>query len=138
MGNKERKLVLIGTFVKKEKILSFLERLKNDFSLSMSDVCVNEIEGNESEYIVTFRAFDKGPYLSRIEGSSVMHVKNKSIFSINALNMLIEREMGDDKVPNRDYKLDWSKYRSKLIMAKGGELYVKSLKKIEDKTILLA
>ena len=61
-----------------------------------------------------------------------MHVKNGSLFSINALNKLIDREKDDDEKPNNEFVLDWSKYRDKLIIQVNGELRISNLKKIQD------
>ena len=63
-----------------------------------------------------------------------MHVKNGCLFSINALNKLIDQEKGDD-VPNNEYLIDWDKYKDKLIVLTNGELSVSNLNKIEDKSV---
>ena len=63
-----------------------------------------------------------------------MHVKNGCLFSINALNKLIEKEKEDDK-PNNEYLIDWDTYKDKLIILTNGELSVSNLTKIEDKSV---
>ena len=63
-----------------------------------------------------------------------MHVKNGCLFSINALNRLIEKEKGEE-VPNNEYLVDWEKYKDKLIILTGGELSISKLSKIEDKSV---
>lgn len=132
MNNKKQ--VLIGTFVKKNRILTFLEFLSGKFKLKTENVFVYEISDNDAEYIVTFRATNKEYYLKNIKHSTVLHVKNGSLFSINALNKLIEIESG--KSIGIDYTVDWSKYNNKLIILTNGELAVKDLFRIEDKSTL--
>lgn len=127
------KSVLIGTFVKKHKILSFLEFLRSKFSININNVFVYSIDSNVNEYIVSFKANDKEKYLKTIKNSTVLHVKNGSLFSINALNKLIEVESGD--VNHKEYVVDWGKYKNKLIILTNGELSVSNLNKIEDKTV---
>ena len=124
--------IIIATFVRKNKILSFLERLRNEFKIGLSRVFVYKVDTNTSEYLVTFKAFDRNEYIEKIKNATVMHVKNGSLFSINALNKLIDREKDGDEKPNNEFVLDWSKYRDKLIIQVSGELMISNLKKIQD------
>lgn len=124
--------IIIATFVRKNKILSFLERLRNEFKIGLSRVFVYKVDTNTSEYLVTFKAFDRNEYIGKIKNATVMHVKNGSLFSINALNKLIDREKDGDEKPNNEFVLDWSKYRDKLIIQVNGELMISNLKKIQD------
>ena len=126
--------IIIGTFVKKNKILSFLETLRTGYSIRLDKVFVYEIETNQSEYLVTFKTFDKDKFIKKISNATVMHVKNGCLFSINALNKLIDQEKGED-VPNNEYLVDWEKYKDKLIILTGGELSISKLTKIEDKSV---
>jgi hypothetical protein len=127
--------VIVGIFVKKDKILSFLELLKNKFKIKSDKVFIHSIDTNKFEYLVTFKAYDKDRYIKSIKGSTVMHVKNNCIFSINALNKLIEKEAIDKSIPNNEYIINWERYRNKLIMVANGELYISNLEKIEDKSV---
>lgn len=124
--------IIIGTFVKKNKILSFLENLKHEFRLNLEKVFVYEIDTNKYEYLVTFKTFDKDKFIKNLPNATVMHVKNGCIFSINALNRLIERENSDSEKPNNEFIIDWEKYKDKLIIITNGELSLSNLYKIED------
>jgi hypothetical protein len=126
--------IIIGTFVRKNKILSFLETLRGDYGIKLEKVFVYEIDTNQSEYLVTFKTFDKDRFIKKISNATVMHVKNGCLFSINALNRLIEKEKGDN-VPNNEYLVDWNKYKDNLIILTGGELSISKLSKIEDKSV---
>ena len=126
--------IIIGTFVKKNKILSFLETLRAGYGIKLDKVFVYEIDTNQLEYLVTFKTFDKDKFIKKISNATVMHVKNGCLFSINALNKLIDQEKGDDK-PNNEYVVDWDKYKDKLIILTGGELSISKLTKIEDKSV---
>lgn len=127
--------IIIGTFVRKNKILSFLENLKNAFRLNLSKVFVYSIDTNKFEYLVTFKTFDKEKFIKGINNATVMHVKNGCLFSINALNKLIEKENGNSEKPNNEYLIDWDKYKDKLIIQTNGELSLSNLSKIEDFSI---
>ena len=127
--------IIIGTFVKKNKILSFLETLKHGFKVNLDKVFVYSIDTNKYEYLVTFKTYDKERFIKNLINATVMHVKNGCLFSINALNKLIEKENSDSDKPNNEYLIDWDKYKDKLIIQTNGELSLSNLSKIEDFSI---
>lgn len=124
--------IIIGTFVKKKFILSFLESLKQGFKINLEKVFVYEIDTNRYEYLVTFKTYDKDKYIKNLTNATVMHVKNGCLFSINALNKLIEKENSDSNKPNDEYIIDWDKYKDKLIIQTNGILSISNLSRIED------
>lgn len=126
--------VLIGTFVKKKQILQFLEILKTRYHIAYNKIFVYSIENNYTEYLVTFKTMSKEIYLKTLENSTVMHVKNNCLFSINALNKLIEKECGSN---NKDYQVDWNQYKDKLIILTNGNLSIENINKIDDKCVFL-
>lgn len=125
---------IIGTFVKKNKILSFLENINNDFNIKFDKVFIYSIDTNFREYLVTFKTFDKEKFIKNLPNATVMHVKNGCLFSINALNKLIDREKMYYETPNNEVVVDWDKYKDKLIIITNGELSISNLTKIEDKS----
>jgi hypothetical protein len=127
--------IIIGTFIKKNKILSFLETLKHGFKVNLDKVFVYSIDTNKYEYLVTFKTYDKERFIKNLSNATVMHVKNGCLFSINALNKLIEKENSDSDKPNNEYLIDWDKYKDKLIIQTNGELSLSNLSKIEDFSI---
>ena len=127
--------IIIGTFVKKNKILSFLETLKHGFKVNLDKVFIYSIDTNKYEYLVTFKTYDKERFIKNLNNATVMHVKNGCLFSINALNKLIEKENSDSDKPNNEYLIDWDKYKDKLIIQTNGELSLSNLSKIEDFSI---
>ena len=134
-----RKGIIIGSFVKKTKILSFLENLKYVFGIDLSKVFVYSIDSNNKEYLVTFKSFNKDKFANKLFNFTIMHVKNNCLFSINAINKLIEQEYnhsGDKE--NNEIELNWDLYKNKLIILAGGELKINDLTKIEDKCHFLS
>ena len=127
--------IIIGTFVKKNKILSFLETLKHGFKVNLDKVFIYSINTNKYEYLVTFKTYNKERFIKNLSNATVMHVKNGCLFSINALNKLIEKENSDSDKPNNEYLIDWDKYKDKLIIQTNGELSLSNLSKIEDFSI---
>ena len=108
--------------------------LRSEYKIKLDKVFVYTIDTNQVEYLVTFKTFDKDKFIKKISNATVMHVKNGCLFSINALNKLIENEKKDDK-PNNEYLIDWDAYKDKLIILTNGELSVSNLTKIEDKSV---
>ena len=127
--------IIIGTFVKKNKILSFIETLKNEFGIKLEKLFVYSIDTNKREYLVTFKTFDKERFIKNLGNATVMHVKNGCLFSINALNKLIEKDNEGSELPNNEFVVDWDKYKDKLIIITNGELSISNLTKIEDKSL---
>ena len=126
------KCILVGSFVRKERILSYLEKVKNTCGVPYERVFVYYIGGNDDEYLVTFKSFHGDRWNKRINRTVVMHVKNGCIFSINGLNSLL-RETGSEN----DGEVDWASYSGKLITANDGKLSINDIKKIEDKCVFL-
>mgnify|MGYP003552705066 FL=1 len=112
-----------------------METLKYGFKVNLDKVFVYSIDTNKYEYLVTFKTYDKERFIKNLNNATVMHVKNGCLFSINALNKLIERENSDSDKPNNEYLIDWDKYKDKLIIQTNGELSLSNLSKIEDFSI---
>lgn len=127
--------IIIGTFVKKNRILSFIETLKNGFGIRLDKLFIYSIDTNKREYLVTFKTFDKDRFIKNLDNATVMHVKNGCLFSINALNKLIEKDNEGSELPNNEFVVDWDKYKDKLIIITNGELSISNLSKIEDKSL---
>lgn len=133
-----KKGVIIGTFVSKNKILSFLEELKTRFYVNYEKIYVYSISSNDKEYLVTFKTYDKDKFIKKLSNSTIMHVKNNCIFSINALNKLIELNYDFEKEkPYNEVEINWDEYKDSLIIITNGELKISKLSKIEDKCSFL-
>lgn len=129
-----KKGIIIGTFVSKTRILSFLEMLKYKFNVKLDRVFVYTIDTNQKEYLVTFKTFDKDKFIKKLSGSTIMHVKNGCLFSINALNKLIESNYDFvEEKPYNEVEVNWDDYKDKLIILTNGTLNINNISKIEDK-----
>lgn len=131
-----KNMTLVGAFVNKKRILSFLESVRNSLRIPIDNMYVYNIEGNKYEYLVTIKLRNRDD-ISEVNGGKVIHMKNGSVFSINALNKLIDMEKSDSNVSNENFELDWEKYKDKLIMLTNNELNIFGLERIIDKNVLL-
>jgi hypothetical protein len=133
----DKKGVIIGNFISKDKILSFLELLKYKFGIDLNRVYIYTISTNDKEFLVTFKTYNKDKFIKKLYGSTIMHVKNGCLFSINALNRLIEMEYDfKEEKPYNEVEIDWEFYKNKLIVITNGKLNINDLSKIEDKCSL--
>lgn len=58
-------------------------------------------------------------------------------FSINALNELIKEENSGSIQNHKEYLIDWSKFKNKLMIMTSGKLSLYKISKIEDITVFL-
>jgi len=121
---------IVGVFVRKEKILSFLEELRNKAGISFDSAFVFSIGENGKEYLVTYKTNNKE---KQFKNATVMHSKGNCFFTINGLNKLIEENK--DKI-GKDMLVNWKEYDGMLITSVNDNLKMSRLTKIEDKTSL--
>ena len=126
--------LIIGTFVRKNRILSFLETLKSQYKVNIDKAFIYQIDTNQYEYLVTFKTNDKDAFIGKLPNTTVMHVKNGCLFSINALNKLIDT-LNESDTPNSEFVIDWNDYKNKLIIQTNGVLNISNITKIEDKSV---
>lgn len=127
--------ILICTFVKKNNILCFIEQIKNEFHIQCDKIFVYNIENNEQEYLVTFKVNNHINLNGILKNSSIAHTKNKCIFSINALNLLLKKIY-----PNQEnitsLEINWDEYKNKLLINAKNILHIENITKIDDLSIL--
>lgn len=132
------KNTLIATFVRKDTILSFIENTKKALKISADRIFVYTMGDNDMEYLCTVSVPHGLKPSDVFERPIVVHTKNGSIFSINALNVLIDEKVNADneeeKRSNRDVEINWDEYKSKLIMLNKGSLRITNIDKIDDKS----
>lgn len=115
-----------------------MEQLHNEFHIPYYAQYVYKIENNKKEYLITFKTYNKLELSGKLPNSTILHVKNGCLFSINALNKLIDKKNIDKKVPNNEYVIDWNEYKDKLIIITGGNFTIDNISKIDDKCCFLS
>jgi hypothetical protein len=130
------KVILLACFIFPERVEWFLGYLKTKFGIEKERVfCYKNLE-DESKYIITFKiTLQDGKRLNLKElfpSAIPIHKKGDAIYTINALNKLIEEKSGSD-VGNIDYKsfkIDWDEYQNKMILLNGKELSILSIERV--------
>lgn len=130
------KTILLASFIFPERVEWFLSYLEAKFGITKDKVfCYNNLD-DESKVILTFKLVVdteirlnlKDLFPSGIQ----IHKKGNALYSINALNKLIDETIGNE-VGNIDYKsivIDWDKYQNKMILINGGKLSILNILRV--------
>ncbi len=130
------KTILLATFIFPERLEWFLEYLETKFGISRTKVFIFQNLDDESKIIITFKLVLKDGKKMNLKdyfpNAILIHKKGTAIYTINALNKLIESETTLE-IGNIDYKkhiIDWDKYQNSLILNNAGELTIYRIKRI--------
>jgi hypothetical protein len=122
------KTILLASFIFPERVEWFLGYLEAKFNITKDKVFCYKNLDDESKVIITFKlVIPEGKHLNlkNLFPSAVpIHKKGDALYTINALNMLIDQMTGDS-IGNTDYKsvvINWDEYQNKLILINGKEL----------------
>jgi hypothetical protein len=122
------KTILLASFIFPERVEWFLGYLEAKFNITKDKVFCYKNLDDESKVIITFKlVIPEGKHLNlkNLFPSAVpIHKKGDALYTINALNMLIDQMIGDS-IGNTDYKsvtINWDEYQNKLILINGKEL----------------
>ena len=129
------KTVLLASFIFKDRLDWFLTYLETSFQISKNTVFIYDI-GDEYKFMVTYKLLIKaGTHINfkkEFPNATLIHKKGNAIYSINALNKLIET-YNTDNIGNINYKsviIDWSNYQDKLLLIKNNNLVITPIKRI--------
>jgi len=130
------KTLLLASFIFPERTEWFLNYLENKFSIPKTKVFCYKNLDDESKMIMTFKLVipqNKRINLKDLFPSAIpIHKKGNALYTINALNMLIDSISGDN-VGNVDYGsviINWDEYQNKLILTKGKELVFLNIERV--------
>lgn len=130
------KTILLASFIFPERVTWFLSYLETKFGIAKDKVFCYKNEDDESKVIMTFKISfpqDKPLNLKNLFPSAIpIHKKGNALYTINALNKLIE-EKSETETGNIDYKkitIDWEEYQNKLIVINDKELTFLSISRV--------
>jgi len=130
------KHLLLASFVFPDKLDSFLTYLENEFKISRNSVFVFENLDESVKLIVTFKiqvAEGERVDIKRIfPGTIIIHKKGNALYTINALNKLIEKDSGlsDGNVDYKSFKVDWNQYQDNIILIRKEQLLIQRIKRL--------
>jgi len=130
------KTILLASFIFPERKEWFLSYLENKFGISNDKVFGYENLDTPDKVIMTFKlVLEEGKRLNLKDlfpNALIIHKKGDALYTINALNKLIENE-NPESLGNIDYKnikIDWSTYQNKMILIDNKELVFLNIKRI--------
>lgn len=130
------KKLLLGAFVKRSEVEEFLTYLFEEFNIQANKVFLYQLIDEKDKYIITFYLFLKDGLKINLKkyfhNTIPIHKRGETLYTINALNKLIEIESGGDKgnINYEQYKIDWSKYQGNLILTNLDNLLFLKIKRI--------
>lgn len=131
-----KKTILLACFIFPERVDWFLGYLKTKFGIEKEKVfCYKNLE-DESKFIITFKLFiEEGKRLNLKElfpSAVPIHKKGNAIYTINALNKLIEEKSGNEygNIDYKSFKIDWEEYQNKMILVNGKDLSILSIERV--------
>ncbi len=130
------KNILLASFIFPERIDWFLDYLETKFSIPKDKVFVFDNLDDKSKVIVTFKFVisetKKVNFKSLFPNAILIHKKGNCIYTINALNKLIE-EISDTDEGNIDHKsvrINWEDYQGKLLLINDSKLKISNIKRL--------
>ena len=114
--------IILASFVFPERLETFLNYLQKRFKLDRERIFIYDNIDDPIKKIVTYKVFLKDgkkiDLKSIFPRTIIIHKKGECLYTINALNRLIEEENGleSGNVEHRNYELDWDKYQNKLVL----------------------
>jgi hypothetical protein len=130
------KTILLASFIFNERLEWFLDYLEKKFKITRDKVFVYKNLDDESKLIVTFKFKLKDGkkinFKALFPSAILIHKKGNAIYTINALNKLIESTQSDN-LGNIDYKtviINWDEYQNMLILTNNDELAIFNIEKV--------
>jgi len=114
--------IILASFVFPERLETFLNYLQKRFKLDRERIFIYDNIDDPITKIVTFKVFLKDgkkiDLKSIFPRTIIIHKKGECLYTINALNRLIEEENGleSGNIEYSKYELDWEKYQNKLVL----------------------
>ena len=128
----QQKVLLLASFLREDQIYGFLKKLDNKFEVKKENVFFFKQENGE--FVLTYRLFldpeTRVDIKKDLNKTIQIHKKGDTIFTINALNKLIEQESGTMNINHKDYKIDWDVYKNKIILLRENKLEITSIERI--------
>ena len=128
------RIVTLASFVSEEKIDSFKKYLNKRFRIPEEKIFIYSTP-EDDKHILTFRLYLKDGRKVNTQSffpvTIIVHKKGECFYTINALNKLIEQEVGGN-IGNIDYKshkIDWDQHQGKMLIIKDGKLIIMDIER---------
>lgn len=129
------KIMTLASFVIEDKVESFVKYLNKRFNLSPEKIFIYTSPEEKDKKILTFRVYLRdGKKINTktfFPTTIIVHKKGECFYTINALNKLIDKEVGEDRgnINYKEYQIDWDNYQDKMLIVKNSELTIMDIKR---------
>lgn len=128
------KTFIVATFVRKSQLTEKLSKISEDFNIEKNKFYLFQDESSD-DFIITYKIpveVDNNFDIKKIKDSVILHKKNDSFYTINALNLLIERDfkLTGGNIDYKKYTIDWGKYKNCFILSNNSKLNIIKVKQI--------
>ena len=116
------KSITLASFVFPERLETFLNYIQKRFKIEREKIFIYNNIDEPITKIVTYKVFLKDgkkiDLKSIFPKTIIVHKKGECLYTINALNKIMEEENGLDvgNVDYRNYEVNWENYQNKLII----------------------
>jgi len=129
------KIMTLASFVIEDKVESFVKYLNKRFNLTPEKIFIYTSPEEKDKKILTFRVYLRdGKKINTktfFPTTIIVHKKGECFYTINALNKLIDKEVGEDRgnINYKEYQIDWDNYQDKMLIVKNSELTIMDIKR---------
>jgi hypothetical protein len=130
------KTVLIASFIFPERIEWFLNYLEVKFNIEKSKIFCYKNLDDDSKVIITFKITvpngERLNFKDLFPNAVIIHKKGNSLYTINALNKLIDEKYPESKgnTDHKNVKIDWPEYQDKMITLNGENLSILNISRL--------
>ena len=130
------KNILLASFITPDKIDWFIDYLESEFLIPKNKVFVFKNLEDSSKLIVTFKFIisitKRVNFKDLFPNAILIHKKSNCIYTINALNRLIETEYisSPGNIDYKSIKINWEDYQDKIILINNNKLKISEIKRI--------
>ena len=130
------KNILLASFIFPERIEWFIDYLETKFSIPKEKVFIFQDLDDKSKVIATFKfvvsVTKKTDFRSLFPNAILIHKKGNCIYTINALNKLIEQitDTDDGNIDHKSVRVNWEEYQGKLMLINDNKLKISNIKRL--------
>ena len=129
------KIITLASFVLNDKVESFKKYLNKRFRTPDDKIFIYHSVDEPDKKIITFRVYlregKKINTKSFFPTTIIVHKKGDCFYTINALNKLIESEVGGEvgNINYREHEIDWDTHQGKMLIVKDKELTIMNIER---------
>jgi hypothetical protein len=129
------KTILLASFIFKDRLDWFVNHLSETFGIQKKNIFIYDIN-DEYKYMVTYKLTieidNKVNFKDFLPNATIVHKKGGAIYSINALNKLIDINNDNSlgNINHKSIKINWSDFQNNLLLIRNNNLTIIPISRI--------